>query len=685
MNPMNDSPTPITATENTPVDLAVACADRIREKLGDTPEKARRALAEITRALDNDAKLRATCRAALLGILDERRQVSFYSDTGVLPNTGFFTECFRRVTESVLPGTNDRVTLRDVVGEIFDRPSDANRILDAGPEAWTALLAALRFDEVADDPAARRVIAHSLAQMMEALRVISYRISALGLEDEVLRLDPSLEKFASPFLAQNVEALVYLDAYDRWLADPTAPVYDEKHLLVLLLQCRSVAAGIRRRAANSGTSFHLTFLLVRLEQNTIRAETIADILNTYEEKRGAPELLPELLPKLAALATGLVREECRKNDLGEYFRQTLRLMSLRITENASHTGEHYITESRAEWFGMLRAGLGAGFIIAFMGLLKVYLGYGEMAPVPRIILYGLDYGLGFVLIHILHFTVATKQPAMTANAIAAAIGNGSGKARDIDNLVYIVRRTARSQLAAIAGNLLLVIPTSILIILTLRAVLGETPFTPEKIDYFLHASHPWLSGSVFYAALAGVFLFLAGLVTGYFDNLCAYNRIPDRMRQAKWLVRLLGRDRLLSVARYVEDNLGALAGNLVFGFMLAGGWGLGVLVGLPIDIRHITFSSAFASFAVAAQDFTTAPGVWIPAFVGVALIGAINLAVSFTLALFVALRSRGATLDAPRLLLAIARDFRRQPGRYFFPPKATAATVADETGDKARA
>ena len=43
----------------------------------------------------------------------------------------------------------------------------------------------------------------------------------------------------------------------------------------------------------------------------------------------------------------------------------------------------------------------------------------------------LNYGLGFVLIHLLHFTVATKQPAMTANAIAASMGDSRGKARDL--------------------------------------------------------------------------------------------------------------------------------------------------------------------------------------------------------------------------------------------------------------
>ncbi|MCB5976870.1 site-specific recombinase [Acinetobacter baumannii] len=31
----------------------------------------------------------------------------------------------------------------------------------------------------------------------------------------------------------------------------------------------------------------------------------------------------------------------------------------------------------------------------------------------------MNYSLGFILIHVLHFTVATKQPAMTAAALAA--------------------------------------------------------------------------------------------------------------------------------------------------------------------------------------------------------------------------------------------------------------------------
>ena len=40
----------------------------------------------------------------------------------------------------------------------------------------------------------------------------------------------------------------------------------------------------------------------------------------------------------------------------------------------------------------------------------------------------MNYALGFVLIYLLHFTIATKQPAMTAQTIAGAVSE-IGRAR----------------------------------------------------------------------------------------------------------------------------------------------------------------------------------------------------------------------------------------------------------------
>ena len=44
----------------------------------------------------------------------------------------------------------------------------------------------------------------------------------------------------------------------------------------------------------------------------------------------------------------------------DLFRGTTELLARRITEQASHSGEHYITESRGEFFTMYRAAAGAG-------------------------------------------------------------------------------------------------------------------------------------------------------------------------------------------------------------------------------------------------------------------------------------------------------------------------------------
>ena len=72
-------------------------------------------------------------------------------------------------------------------------------------------------------------------------------------------------------------------------APESAPALDEKHLRVLLHQCDTLAAGIRKRASREGTSFHLTFLLVRLDQSLARMDAILDILALRRELAGRPD------------------------------------------------------------------------------------------------------------------------------------------------------------------------------------------------------------------------------------------------------------------------------------------------------------------------------------------------------------------------------------------------------------
>ena len=203
-----------------------------------------------------------------------------------------------------------------------------------------------------------------------------------------------------------------------------------------------------------------------------------------------------------------------------------------------------------------------------------------------------------------------------------------------------------------------------------HGIFGEHLANADKVAHLLHDLDPLHSLALPHAAVAGVFLFLSGLISGYYDNKAAYNQIPERLRQLGWLRRLLGEARLWRMTTYIGNNLGALAGNFFFGIMLGSAGILGQFFGLPIDIRHITFSSANFIFALVGADGVLSNEQWALSLTGIALIGLTNLGVSFSLALGVALRSRRISFSHGRSLLwRVLKRFARRPRDFFVPPR----------------
>ncbi|HEX5538554.1 MAG TPA: site-specific recombinase, partial [Methylophilaceae bacterium] len=509
------------------------------------------------------------------------------------------------------------------------------------------------------------LIVASQRNLLDAVHVLSYRISAMGLEPELIRSHPELEDHASPFIMQNIELGAFLSDFDK-------EEVDAKHILVMLDQCREVIAKIRRNISQTGTSIRLTFILQRVTQQIGRLEVLLDLISDLWAGRNADLAFVQLFKDL-------VYGECHKNDTRQHWQGNIELLALRVTENASRTGEHYITETRSQYFELLRSAMGAGFLITVMAMIKVVLARQHYAPLTEAILFSLNYGIGFVIIHVLHGTVATKQPAMTANSIAISIDGSDGKTREMDNLVTIIAQMMRSQLIAILGNVIIVIPFAMLLCGIFFGLSGHHFVTPQKAWHMLAEVDPLRSGSVIYAGIAGVCLFLSGLIAGYHDNLAMYNKIPQRLRALGWLRKLLGRERTDRMADYIRNNLGALAGNFYFGCLLGGMSGLGVLLGLPIDIRHITFSSAFVGFSLVGLDFAISPAVlWMTAL-GIALIGLMNLSVSFSLALYVAMKSRKVSFRQWRQLVAtLFRRIYARPREFCLPPSKHALESGGE-------
>ncbi len=601
--------------------------------------------------LHQDAAKANVLRDAILHLLSERKPISLYLIARHSVFTGFFTEMRRRFSHKLLPEAVDSAYLIDLFAIFFSKTTDANWVSAVPDLIWLELIDALGFEQALPE------LKQACQQyVVAASQVLSYRIAAMGLEPELLRNYPELEEHTSPFITQQEELAAFFGE--------NAGEID--HILVMLDQCMAVVNKIRRNTLQTGTSIGLTNLLQRMSQQIARLETLLHILS--KQSAATPETNANL--EKVHLFKELVYSECHKNDVGEHWQENLEVMALRVTENASRTGEHYITNNRQEYFALMRSAMGAGLVIATMSMIKILLAKLHLAPLTEAILFSLNYGFGFVLIHILHFTVATKQPAMTAAAIAASIDVADSKSKEMNHLIAMIANTVRSQIVAIFGNVTFAIPTAMLISWLFLSVSGEHFITPDKAQHLLTDIHPLKSGAVFYAGIAGVCLFLSGLIAGYHDNLAVYNKIPQRLRAIKWMQKLLGIARLDRVAYYIEHNLGSLAGNFYFGCLLGGMGAVGVLFGLPFDIRHIAFSSAFVGFAAFSLDFMLSWQAVAYAALGLALIAFMNLTVSFGLALYVAMKSRKIRFKQWRTLLRqLASRLNQQPAEFIMPPK----------------
>lgn len=630
-----------------------ALFDNIRPKDSNDIESASNALQALCFLLQQQPQFALLLRNSLLRLLNEKSVISLYSDHGIQSDLGFFTEIYRRLSHKILPDVPDPKYLKDVFGQIFHQSDDADWVTGMPDQVWRDFMFTLDISR-----GDWQLQQNCIQELKDALQVLSFRLSASGLDPELILQHEDLESNRSPFITQNIEI-------QKFLALSNVQAEDVQHLYSVLKRCEQLTHSIRKANAKTGTSISLTALMQRILQQIQRMQLVVDILHGLILKHDVSQAITRLLKQL-------VDAECKKNNLSDYWRQNTELLALRVTENASHTGEHYIAQHRGEYFKLMGSAMGAGIIIAFMAMFKIMISSYHLPPLTEAILFSLNYGLGFVTIHLLHFTVATKQPAMTAATIASTIDDHGHDSKNIHNLINIVAQTTSSQTIAILGNVVVVIPVAILIDWLFMQGTGHHFISSEKAHRLLDNNNPLISLTALYAAVAGVCLFLSGLIAGYHDNLAAYNRIPERLQHLSWLQSLLGKERLWRVTDYIQHNLGALAGNFYFGCLLGFASGLGVMLGLPLDIRHVTFVAAFAGYAFPALDFQVSQYIVGTTILGIALVGTINLITSFGLAIYVAMKSRKVRYRHWKAFwLALLTSLYRQPAKFLLPPEKT--------------
>jgi site-specific recombinase len=397
-----------------------------------------------------------------------------------------------------------------------------------------------------------------------------------------------------------------------------------------IVACHAETRAISKRLEATGISVSIVFAAETIEKCLRRMETIADVLT-----------LPDGVARSTVLH-GLIAEcisaTFEDTSVKRLFASNLHLLAKKIVERSGHSGEHYIARNLKEYGWMWLAAAGGGVLTVGTAAFKMRIISAQLAPMQEGLLAGINYSISFLIMAVCGLALATKQPAMTG----AALGNimrehtGTDRAeRIIDSFVLI----CRTQIAAALSNVIVVTIGCLALGNIWLGISGRPILSGQSAEHVLTSLDPFGSGTIIFAAITGVVLWLSSLAGGWVENWSVYNRMPQAIadhRAGGWL----GVRRMRWIARVYENNIAAWATCIALGVMLGAVPEFGRIAGFPLDVRHVTLSTGTLALAVASwPDGELSQHALLMAGLGIGVTFVLNLSVSFLLAFATAVRA----------------------------------------------
>ena len=623
----------------------IALVDTLRR-----PDPAER-LPQFLALLETEPSLARRCRALLRSVFATADAGTLLADFGFSPRSGFGAELIDRLRMVTLPGTPDTGDLGQLFQMVFHDPRDADWLgaIDAPTLARIERL-------LVDD----HVRGHWHRALIDSVQMLASQVRAVGLSASIRpRIDPLLLA-DRPFhqLAQAAARLAEADEVVDTLEQQQQQQQQQMtYLRVLLDACRDAASSVREHLDAWGVSVDVVFQIEQLHERIARIEALLNCVAAAEPAR-----------EWQLLTVAFARSVQTRRSIGALFSHHYAMLARKVAERSAATGEHYITRTRDEYFDMLRRACGGGLVIAGTTFLKFAVGALALSTFWAGFWAGANYAASFVLIHLLHWTVATKQPAMTAPAMAAKLEGVGDSDAATEDFVDEVTHLMRTQIAGILGNVLVVAPVVLLVQVVAWQWQGA-PLIDEHTARYVLKNLTLLGPTLAYATFTGVLLFLSSLVAGWWENWFVFHRLDSAIAHNPRIGRWLGRERAQRWSRWWRENISGLAANCSLGMMLGLVPALATFFGLPIEVRHVTLSAGqiAAALGTLGVSVLSEPAFWW-CVAAVPLTGALNVLVSFTLAFRLALRSRGLKVrDRGRLYAALRRRVRSAPGSFLRP------------------
>ncbi len=584
----------------------------------------------------------ATVRETLAGM----RLVHVMVQSGILVNTGMLDGIGKLLGSKLFPPSTAPNDLRTILPMVFREPDDWEWVNAVVPERWADL-----FDIVIHE---RDAIGLPHQDVAAAIRALAQRIGATGIDEEVNAKVSHVEDYDSPFMDLSVYAHRFLE--DHREGAGTAATFDS--VVRKSEACREIVLHIRENKHTYGTSMRLTGITRRLLQQLERFDLLLHLVRPSDPRDFARSLVP--------LFKSLIEGEQTSRSIRRLIGQNVDLLAYQITEHTAKKGEKYVSRSAREYWSFLLAAMGGGALVAMFAVFKLFLAKLDLALATQAIVYGINYSICFCLIYVTGAILATKQPAITASTIARCIDAATPRAVALERVADTIILVWRSQFISFVGNIVCAFPVAILIAYGLENLLAIEAADATKSKALLDANHPLESPALFYAAIAGVFLFSAGVIQGVVENRIVYTDLHQRLSNHRRLA-FLGQRRQRIVDFVIKHGSGIVS-NTALGFMLGSAGTIGVIFGLPIDIRHIAFSSSHVGVATLDAPQLVNMTVVYTVLLGIVGIGLVNFLVSFGLTLVVTFKSRRVSFgQGGKLFFILLKRLLTRPHHWVLP------------------
>jgi site-specific recombinase len=615
-------------------------------------------LKHLLGVLDRHPEHQARVAELVRGIWTEVDSAALLADFGFAPRMDLWRELGDRVNARVLPQNPATTDLGELFPMLFPSANDAAWLLAIDAPTLARLGTYLAAPE--SGHAAWR------APFVEAIVFLSSAVRASGFSP-TLRRRMSAELLTDQPFRQLARVAEQVGEHALGSGEAGAPARDSdaeaallqeaQYLRALLDACRRCADSVHDHLAEYGVSVNVVFEVDQLRQRTHRIESLLTCV-----------ISPAPADEIIRLLAELVRTADERRSIGALMSRHYSLLARQVAERSAETGEHYITRDRAEYREMLRSAAGGGAVLAGTTFIKFGVLALGLTAFWGGFWAGVNYAVSFLVVQWLHFTVATKQPAMTAPAMAEKLGGLVDDER-VEGFVDEVAHLIRSQAAGIFGNLAVVAPIVLGVQWLARAAFGAPLVGHHHAEHVLE-SLTLLGPTALFAAFTGVLLFASSLIAGWAENWFVWHRLDSAIAWNPRIVARLGAARATRWAAWWRANISGFAANVSLGMMLGIVPVVALFFSVPLEVRHVTLSTGQLAAALGAEGLgllRESAFWWCVA--GIAVTGALNLGVSFLLAFKVALRSRGIHLaDRSRIYRAIRSRMRRKPLSFVLPP-----------------